>query len=249
MAHPHRIQDAGASARRRAAQLRRTEIRHQHRRGLPRAAAAAVAGYLLSIPLQNASAPASMVFALIAGFTIWAARGAYRPGREVRNWRQGAEGERRTAQLLHPLTRRRHGWVVLHDRASGTRANLDHVALAPDGRSALYLDTKTFRNRRARVFLRGGILHCGTYAYKDAVRTVLMEARCAAAALGVPVTPLIVVHGPKIPGGRIRSNDITIVSASVLRNEMTARGCPPDPRAVQQLATRAENTLPRYTAS
>jgi hypothetical protein len=43
----------------------------------------------------------------------------------------GAEGERRVAEALAPLSAA--GYVLLHDRAAGPRANLDHLAIGPSG--------------------------------------------------------------------------------------------------------------------
>ncbi|GAA2686992.1 hypothetical protein GCM10009864_70860 [Streptomyces lunalinharesii] len=177
---------------------------------------------------------------------LWVTRRAYRPGQLVRRWRQGAEGERRTARELHPLTRR--GWIVLHDRAlAGTRANLDHVVLDPAGRSALYLDTKFYRSGR-HVGLRNGSLACGKFTYREAISTVRWEAQRAAVALGVPVTPIIVIHGARVPGGKFDANGITIINARHLRAELRARSGQPNSHVQQALAQRAEAALPRYTA-
>ncbi|MGW5119181.1 nuclease-related domain-containing protein [Streptomyces noursei] len=246
MAHPHRIKDAGASALQQAEKLRTAEISRQHRRGIPLLVLATAAGYAISLPAQHAGAPLAVVVALIAAPMIWVSRRAYRPGETVRRWRQGAEGERRTATLLHPLTRR--GWIVLHDRAlAGTRANLDHLALDPAGRSALYLDTKYFRH--GVVGLRNGSLACGKFTHREAIATVRWEAQRAAVALGVPVTPLIVIHGARVPGGRIETGDITIISARHLRAELRTRSGQPNFRVQHALAQRAEAALPRYTAA
>lgn len=47
-------------------------------------------------------------------------------------WAKGAEGERRIAHRLDPLVD--EGMVVMHDRKlPGTRANIDHIVVAPSG--------------------------------------------------------------------------------------------------------------------
>jgi hypothetical protein len=59
------------------------------------------------------------------------------PPEFIESWRRGAEGERRTAKALRPLTR--HGWTVVHD-IPGRYGNRDHVVVGPAG--AFLLDTK-----------------------------------------------------------------------------------------------------------
>jgi hypothetical protein len=43
----------------------------------------------------------------------------------------GAEGERIVAEALAPLSAA--GYILLHDRAAGPRANLDHLVVGPSG--------------------------------------------------------------------------------------------------------------------
>src|SRR3954471_12184818 len=50
------------------------------------------------------------------------------PPRYIEHWKDGAEGERRTARRLAALER--EGWVVVHD-LQGRRGNRDHVAIGP----------------------------------------------------------------------------------------------------------------------
>lgn len=56
---------------------------------------------------------------------------------KIQHWREGAEGERRTARVLGPLER--EGWVVQHDLA-GPKGNVDHLLVGPAG--VFLLDTK-----------------------------------------------------------------------------------------------------------
>src|SRR5207248_4840835 len=59
------------------------------------------------------------------------------PPRYIENWREGANGERKTARALRPLERK--GWTVCHD-IQRRYGNYDHVAVGPSG--VYLLETK-----------------------------------------------------------------------------------------------------------
>lgn len=62
-------------------------------------------------------------------------------------WAQGARGERALGRLLDPL--REEGMAVLHDRRiPGSRANIDHLVVAPAG--VFVIDAKNYRGRVER---------------------------------------------------------------------------------------------------
>ena len=66
--------------------------------------------------------------------------------RNVQAWRQGAEGEAATARALE-IRLARSDVIVLHDRRIGgrSRANIDHIVIAPIG--VTVIDTKSSRGR------------------------------------------------------------------------------------------------------
>ncbi len=67
-------------------------------------------------------------------------------------WEQGALGEQRVGALLERL--RPHGAVPLHDRRiPGSRANIDHVVVAPSG--VWIVDSESYRGRIERRGRRG----------------------------------------------------------------------------------------------
>lgn len=74
----------------------------------------------------------------VGGGLAFAATLATSPPARIENWRTGAEGERRTAKALRPLTRR--GWVLINDIPWRERGNLDHVLIGPPG--VFVLETK-----------------------------------------------------------------------------------------------------------
>ena len=73
------------------------------------------------------------------------------PPAYIARWRQGAEGEKRTARALRPLTR--NGWTVLHDVERAHGGNFDHVLVGPGG--VYLLETK---NLHGICSVRGGSL-------------------------------------------------------------------------------------------
>ncbi|MEU3356103.1 nuclease-related domain-containing protein [Streptomyces sp. NPDC037389] len=246
--HRHRPQDAGASAARRARQLRRDELRQNSVQHAVLLAGTALAAYMVSIPARLLPPlPSALTIAGAVLPVLWAIWHVHRPSDAVRRWRRGAAGERRTARLLHPLTRGKQGWIILHDRAiPRSRANLDHLLVRPDG-AVFYCDSKALRPG-ARIHVRDGILHCGHRPYPSAINTVIWEAAQAADALGVPVTPLIAVHDAEVPGHVLHDSKVVIVAATRLTRELRRSRYIPNRAAAEQIAARAEALLPRHTA-
>ena len=124
----------------------------------------------------------------------WAAAGVVlfvawllRPQGDVERWLRGAVGEEATARALGRL-QPGAGWS-LHDlRIPGSRANLDHLVIGPRG--VWVVDTKTTRDR---VRGRWGQVRFGERRLDPG--PTRWEAEVVADRLGVPVRPLIVVHG------------------------------------------------------
>jgi hypothetical protein len=204
--------------------------------------------------LAVAAAAAGWAFAAV---TVWevglvvalavmvaGVRRLYRRGHN--SWAVGAAGEARTARLLAPLVRRGRA-VVLHDRAvPGSRANLDHLVLCAAG--AAYIDTKNWTSDRSRLHVEGGMLRYGRYDQTRALRTVVWEAEQAQRVLGVPVRPVVAVHGARVPAprGRLEIEGVTVVEAKRLRGLL--RSLPPQPgwdtARMTEVGRLAERVLP-----
>lgn len=243
---PGRRGGAGASARRQGELQRAAERVAQHRRAkwaLPlTAAAAAVIGWAAG------TVTVWQVGALVAAAVLaYGIRQTYR--RQRNSWTSGANGEEATARLLAPLARR--GYAVLHDRAiPGSKANLDHLVAGLFG--VALVDSKNWRSKKSRLTITGGLLRYGRYDQTKALQTVVWEAQQAAKALGVPVRPILAVHGAKVPAprGRTELHGVTVIEAKKLRGMLS--GLPSQPgwdaarvTAVEQLA---EQRLPRHSA-
>ncbi|MFI8992180.1 nuclease-related domain-containing protein [Streptomyces antimycoticus] len=153
---------------------------------------------------------------------MYGLRQLYRRGAGAAAWASGAAGERRTAALLRPLARR--GWRLLHDLSiPGSAANIDHLAIGLSG--VAVIDSKNWQSKRSAVTVQQGTLWYGRYPQEKMLRTVRWEAERASRALGVPVTPIVAVHGAAVPGKRLDIEGVIVVSAKRLRR--TLRQLPP----------------------
>lgn len=167
-----------------------------------------------------------------------------RKGREAARYRAGAEGERRTAQHLAELER--DGWTVMHDRALPTsRANLDHMVIAPGG-AVFVPDSKRWSSRyRVRV-VRGRVLH-GNLDVTRRLDGLRYEAATVAGLLGVPVTPIAVIHGAPVEYGELVHDGVLIIPADRLCSVLRDLGRDPGPVPHAQLTAQAVRLLPPYT--
>lgn len=110
-----------------------------------------------------------------------------RPLADPERWLRGAAGEEATARILARLPART--WTVQHDLPiPGSRANVDHLVVGPTG--AWCIDTKT-----TRAEVRAGWRRVRFGERRLDAGPVRWEAKVMADRLGVPVRPLIVVHG------------------------------------------------------
>lgn len=168
-----------------------------------------------------------------------------RRGREAARWTAGAEGERRTAERLAPLTR--DGWTVLHDRAlPGSCANLDHLAVSPNG-VVIVPDTKRW-SARWPVTVQGGRLYHGDRDVTGRLDGLRHEADTVSRVLGVTAVPVVLMEGPRLDGAPLRLDGIRIVAADQacrhLRALASTRSGRPHPG---RLAADADRSFPPYS--
>jgi hypothetical protein len=165
-------------------------------------------------------------------------------GRQAAQYRAGADGERRTAVRLAELER--EGWTVLHDRAlPASRANVDHLAIAPGG-AVFVPDSKRWSSRfRVRV-VGGRVLH-GNVDVTSRLAGLRYEAAAVAQLLGVPVVPVAVIHGAPVEYGELHHDGVLIIPADRLCGVLRDLGADPGPVPHPQLAAQAERLLPPYT--
>lgn len=168
-----------------------------------------------------------------------------RSGDLAARYEAGSQGERATAALLAPL--RWQGWTVLHDRRLPRgNANVDHLVIAPGGVVVLP-DSKRWSARyRVRVD-EGRLLH-GTRDVTTRLDGLQHEAETVAEVLGVPVVPLVVMHGAPVEAGEQHLEGIRIVPADRALPVIRALGRTSIPHpASADVAARARRLLPPYT--
>ena len=143
--------------------------------------------------------------AAAAGVLGLAAR--VRPERDPERWLRGAEGERATAGVLGTLPRR---FVVGHDLAvPGSRGNIDHLVIGPVG--VFVVDSKAYRSQ---VRVRRGRVWAGEWPLDTG--PVAGQADQLEWALGVPVTPIVAIHGSGLRKRGVVDGGVRVVPASRL---------------------------------
>jgi Nuclease-related domain len=129
--------------------------------------------------------------------------------------------------------------VVLHDLAvPGSRANLDHLVIGPGG--VFVIDSKQYRGR-LRLDLSGGLWH-GRSPLAPSRRAVSFEADRAAQVLTDPdvvVRPILAVHGPQLPWGKVLMNGVPVVPARRLPSMLRELPAVLGPQRVAALANQA----------
>lgn len=161
----------------------------------------------------------------------------------ARNWLQGARAEQRTGRILRQLARQ--GWWVCHDRAiPRSKANLDHVVVAPDG-TVFYVDTKAWHANRSEIRWDVNRLMYGRYDKTANLRTVEWEAGRVAEAIGQLVIPVIAVDGGSVRGGYFQTGGSYVVESRGLVFLLSGRaGSERHPRRVSRIRRAIESTFP-----
>ncbi|MFF9787127.1 nuclease-related domain-containing protein [Streptomyces nigrescens] len=160
----------------------------------------------------------------------------------------GSIGEKRTHAMLKPLLL--EGWYILPDRRVGRSANVDHVLVGPDGQ-VFTLDTKLWSARDERgqprvVQLKSGRLMHGEADRDRQVDTALWETGEVSKALGVQVTPLVVVHNAPVAGAGFHVRGVAVFPADRLLELLRGNVGRPNTREAQRLAQLAEVRLPSH---
>jgi Nuclease-related domain len=171
------------------------------------AAAGLVAGTLAAQVGLPRAGLASLAVAALVGWRL-----RFRPSTQARAWRRGAAGERQTARLLDRLGR--DGYVIFHDLAMpDSTANLDHLVVGPSG--VFVIDSKQWTGQVHQS--SDGLIWHDHYRLDRTLATIRWQAETLGRLLGVPVAPLVCVHGAHIQHGGLHAQGVAIVPASLLR--------------------------------
>ncbi|HEX7071392.1 MAG TPA: NERD domain-containing protein [Rhodothermales bacterium] len=233
---------AGASAQaeyERAKEKNRQRIRRQWPYAVGVSVIVIVVVYLVvqsfSDARWGAAAAAGVGLVLLVGFVN---------SPKVAAWREGAEGERRTARHLDGLADA--GFIVFHDRrVPGYGGNLDHVAIGPTGVWAI--ETKSWTGK---VEIDGSQLMVRGHPRDKAVDQVFREATAvqialgeALSRLGVTVTPVLCLHRARMPFFAKAVQGVRIASGKQLVGILRTGEARLTPEQVQALAREAEQIL------
>jgi hypothetical protein len=170
-------------------------------------AAGLVAGALAA---QAGLPGAGLAGLAVAALVGWRLR--FRPSTQARAWQRGAKGERHTARLLDRLGR--DGYVSFHDLAMPhSPANLDHLVLGPSG--VFVIDSKHWTGQVHQS--SDGLIWHNHYRLDRTLATLRWQAETLGRLLGVPVAPLLCVHGARIQGGGLHAQGVAVVPATRLR--------------------------------
>src|SRR4029453_4938818 len=147
--------------------------------------------------------------------------------------------------LLQPLVQA--GWGVSHDlRVPGSKANLDHVVIAPPG--VFVIDAKHYAGRLR--LSRDGLLWHGRTFLAPTLSATRWEADKLQARIGAPdiaVVPIVAVLGAMVPYGQVTSMGVTVVPARRLVGLL--RSLPPTLTTVgaREVAAQMNRRIDRYT--
>jgi hypothetical protein len=173
-------------------------------------AVALVAGTLAAQVGLPGAGLASLAVAAMVGWRL-----RFRPSTQARAWQRGAKGERHTARLLDRLGR--DGYVIFHDLAMPhSPANLDHLVVGPSG--VFVIDSKQWTGQVHQS--SDGLIWHNHYRLDRTLATIGWQAETLGRLLGVPVAPLICVHGAHIQHGGLHAQGVAIVPATLLRSAL-----------------------------
>ncbi|MFC9891521.1 nuclease-related domain-containing protein [Streptomyces pilosus] len=136
--------------------------------------------------------------------TVWAGCNPQAAAADVvaARWELGAKAEKETARTLRVL--RWRGWRIRHDRRlAGRRFNLDHILVAPCGTAVVVADTKRWHAGQDTTVVDGR-LWCGREDRTGEADKCARYALLVGEALGVPVWPLMIVHGSTVRDGHVQ---------------------------------------------
>ena len=173
------------------------------------------------------------------------------PPAHERRWAHGAGGEELVAETLE--RRCRPEVVVLHDRSiPGSRANIDHIAIAPSG--VWVIDTKRYKGKievAKPLFGSAKLKVAGRDQTKLvaglAKQVTLVEPVVAAVGLGVGAVPVrgafCFVQGDLPLLGTLRINGLPLLHRRSLPKKLNSDG-PLDVAAIVALAERLARAFP-----
>jgi hypothetical protein len=107
--------------------------------------------------------------------------------------------------------------VSFHDLAMpDSPANLDHLVLGPSG--VFVIDSKQWTGQVHQS--SDGLIWHNHYRLDRTLATIGWQAETLGRLLGVPVAPLVCVHGAHVQHGGLRAQGVAIVPATLVRSAL-----------------------------
>lgn len=162
---------------------------------------------------------------------------------QAANWERGAEGERMTAAAMASLPA---DWVVVHDlHVPGSRANVDHVVVGPNG--VWVVDSKAYSGTYR---LGDGTLWRGKYPIRRETETLNFIAGSVASFLEVPVWACFCFTHAELPEPVVDLPTVRVCLVNWLPSVLTTGPARYTADQVEMIAARARTlVVPRAAAS
>ncbi len=159
------------------------------------------------------------------------------------NWERGAEGERMTAAALASLP---DSWVVVHDlHVPGSRANVDHVVVGPNG--VWVVDSKAYSGTYR---LGDGTLWRGRYPIRRETETLNFIAGSVGSFLEVPVWACFCFTHAELPDPVVDLPTVRVCRVEWLPSVLTSGPARYTPDQVEMIGARARTlVVPRAAAA
>lgn len=129
--------------------------------------------------------------------------------------------------------------MSFHDLAlPDSPANLDHLVVGPSG--VFVIDSKQWTGQVHQS--SDGLIWHNHYRLDRTLATLRWQAETLGHLLGVPVAPLVCVHGAHIQGGGLCAQGVAVVPATLLRGALGHDQLLPD-ADIQRYAATARTSL------
>ncbi len=247
----HSLQTEYQRARENQALVRRDRLARQ----VPRIAVrAAVVGLVLALVIAfGLGQPGVAIAVFFLVFLAWPAgivAASFGTAPDIEFLREGAEAERKTAKAIARL--RRHGYLILHDRAVPySEATIGHLLVGPGGVMVLGSD-----NSKGTVrYTKGGAV-CDGESLKPVIDRaswlggeVRNQIRAALPMLKIPVIPVLVMVEANVLWSDGALDGVTIISMKDVANFIRKKPGRLNPGEVRQIIAASERLFPAFSAN
>jgi hypothetical protein len=247
----HSLETQYQRARETQALVRRDRLARQ----VPRTAArSAVVGLVLALVIAfGVGQPGIAIAVFFLVFLAWPAGiivASFGTAPDIESLREGAEAERKTARAIARL--RRHGYLMLHDRAVPySDATIGHLLIGPGGVMVLGSDNSKGTLR----YTKGGAV-CDGESLKPVIDRsawlggeVRSQIRAALPMLKIPVNPILVMVEANVLWSDGALEGVTVISIKDVANFIRKKPGRLNPGEVRQIAAAAERLFPAYSAN